>query len=174
MCDFKNLCPHIICKNDSKKFKGIYTLKDCISDSSTHLVSLNLLSLNVESYPTENQLILNRAGLPNIENLQSLKICAHHRAELGLFYRARKKCESTDHKNESRAKYKTISFAKSNFMQIENNKEFYAKMLTGDALCQNCFKIINLKLNNQEEINDQNENDLNNNNLNQQKSKKTN
>jgi hypothetical protein len=59
-------------------------------------------------------------------------------------------------------------------MQIENNKEFYAKMLTGDALCQNCFKIINLKLNNQEEINDQNENDLNNNNLNQQKSKKTN
>ena len=105
MCDFKKFAPKINCNVFSSHLTGIFKLKDCNKDPRTHLKSLNLLSLNSVVYPSECQLILNRAGLPDIENLYSFSISAHHRNELGLRYETKRKYESLDHQNEIFSKY---------------------------------------------------------------------
>ena len=90
MCDFKYFVPNVACKLQSRKLEGLFILKDCNRCTLNHLKSLNLLVLNANFVPNECQLILNRAELPDIESLHTLKICSHHRNELGIFYYAKK------------------------------------------------------------------------------------
>lgn len=143
MCDFNIIAPKINCKSNSRNLEGIFVLKDCIRDTSSHLKSLSLFIIIKNNVTFEYQLILNRAGLPGVENWYSLKICAHHRNELGIFYKGKQKCESLDHPNVFKQKFRSINLSKANFIL---NKQSVPR--AGDAICRECYKNINDKFNN--------------------------
>jgi hypothetical protein len=142
MCDFQKLVPHIICNSITRDTSGIFTLNECLKDTKVHLKSLNLALLNSDSFPSEYQLILNRAGLPDLENFYNLRICAHHRNELGVRYYNKKKCESPDHLNELGSKFRNINLEKSQFLLSQKNMKNKTHCV-GDAICRKCYDSLN-------------------------------
>jgi len=77
-CDFKYIAPLIICNlNTPNVF-----IKDCIQDTTYYLKKLALYKSNNKN-PKEFELILLRAGLPEVQKFQDLEICSNHRNQLG-------------------------------------------------------------------------------------------
>ena len=68
------IAPKISFKSNSRILEEI--LKDCIIDTSSHLKSLSLFTLINNNVTFEYKLILNRAGLSDVENWYLLKMCA--------------------------------------------------------------------------------------------------
>ena len=114
-------------------------MNECLKDTKVHLKSLNLALLNSDSYPSEYQLILNIAGLPDLDNFYCLQICAHHRNELGVRYYNKKKCESPDHPNELGSKFRNINLEKSQFLLSQKNKKNKTHCVGDAILIMVCF-----------------------------------
>ena len=80
----------------SKRFPGVteyFPLTSCHKDIMAHLRAVNV---SLTSILTEKDLILARSGHFEGEGL-NMAVCLKHRAELGIFWRRRRKCSHPLH-----------------------------------------------------------------------------
>jgi hypothetical protein len=107
-CSFKSIRQDIVCANDYWNFSGRFELKECLEDISANLkntVPSNSL-LEISQKIDENHLILLRCGIDIkfLNAMSGLKICAKHRASLGLNWKSAVGCCNPNHSNVSNRK----------------------------------------------------------------------